>query len=335
MRKISIVILLLIFCFGVFKCTSPIKEKISKVVQINDFTIEINIDTLSFKSDLDIEKVFFFKERYYAVFSNKGMSFSKKMFVLDENGDLEKEVDLFEEIQRWRHFYKIQENNNKVYFVRGYSEEGFKMNLKKFTFEEVTLEAFPIFKDDDYEIFESCYGEWGGLAFFKNKKDGIKYETSSTCPIIVNKINEEYFITNYMRHSYGFTSVIKISNPRKLKVTDTNKDSLSININNSLKEHSYKGAKVLLDTIDFKIDESFVVKDKLKHIYMNNTGTYIGETNRGKMKELYKFDFKFKADFNHSTSDGKHILTFISEDENKGLLVIKNNSFNFHFIKKN
>src|ERR1700722_17794087 len=56
------------------------------------------------------------------------------------------------------------------------------------------------FEDENYLVTKTCSGEWGGTIWFKNKKTGITYACSATCPVAVNKINGKYFITNTLAH---------------------------------------------------------------------------------------------------------------------------------------
>lgn len=56
------------------------------------------------------------------------------------------------------------------------------------------------FQDENYYARRACSGEWGGSIWFKNKRTGIEYSCSATCPVIINKIGEKYIVTNTLAH---------------------------------------------------------------------------------------------------------------------------------------
>ena len=86
--------------------------------------------------------------------------------------------------------------------------------------------------------------------------------------------------------------------------------------------------------MDFYIPTSFVVKDKLLHIYNDDNGTYIANIENKKMKVIYTFDFKFYPQFNQQLENGKQVLTFEDAETKKdGILLIDGNNLNFKFLR--
>ena len=95
----------------------------------------------------------------------------------------------------------------------------------------------------------------------------------------------------------------KISDPRKLEKSEWN-------FKRRFGRRNQKGIEKVLDTMDFYIPTSFVVKDKLLHIYNDDNGTYIANIENKKMKVIYTFNFKFYPQFNQQLENGKQVLTF-------------------------
>lgn len=86
--------------------------------------------------------------------------------------------------------------------------------------------------------------------------------------------------------------------------------------------------------MDFYIPTSFVVNNKLVHIYSDNKATYIAEIKNGKVKPIYTFDFRFYPQFNQQLDNGKQVLTFkVAESKSEGILLINENELTFNFLK--
>jgi hypothetical protein len=191
-------------------------------------------------------------------------------------------------------------------------------------FKKTKTKELKFYEDEFYDIYATCNGEWGGTIYFKDRKTKISYEASSTCPIVINKIDNEYFVTNFMGHMMGFASVLKITDPTKLEKSD-------LNFERHEGSRYEKGVEVLLDTMGFYISTSFVSDKQLFHLYSDDHGTYIGKIENKKMKPIYKFDFIFNAHFNQHLDNGKQLMTCNFKDSEKsGLLIIEGKKFKFY-----
>lgn len=250
----------------------------------------------------------------------------KKMVVLDKKGTFVEDVFIPEGIQDMI-YYNIRIENDSLFLQRAqFDEENFVLGKYVSDFKPTETRAFKTYEDEQFNVYSTCRGEWGGTIFFQDKKTNELFEGSSTCPIVVNKIGKEYFITNYMGHMIGFASVNKISNPRRLEKSKWD-------FKRRFGSENQKGVEKVLDTMDFYIPTSFVSKNNLVHIYNDDNGTYIAEIENGKMKPIYTFDFKFYPQFNQQLENGKQLLTFkVVETEKDGILLIDGNNLNFKFL---
>lgn len=313
------------------------KKRNEKTLAINGTEIlneksefKITKDTFNFSIDGDLRKVKYFNDKYYCMFQtnreNTSRSF-KKMVVLDKNGSFIEDVFLPKIIQNMN-YYKLEIENDSLFLQRKqFDEENFVLGKYVADFQPTETRAFKTYEDEHFNVYSTCRGEWGGTIFFQDKKTNELFEGSSTCPTVVNKIGNQYYVTNYMGHMMGFASINKISDPRKLEKSEWN-------FKRRFGSRNQKGIEKVLDTMDFYIPTSFVVKDKLLHIYNDDKGTYIADIENKKMKTIYTFDFKFYPQFNQQLENGKQVLTFEDAETKKdGILLIDGNNLNFKFLR--
>ena len=327
-------LLTLIISILISSCGNSQEEKkraISDIKNLNENSeFIITKDTFDFQIDGDLRKVTYYNGKYFCMFQtnreNTSKSF-KKMVVLGKNGKFVEDVFIPKVIQDMN-YYNIRIENDSLFLQRAqFDEENFVLGKYVADFQPTETKAFKTYEDEQFNVYSTCRGEWGGTVFFQDKKTNELYEGSSTCPIVVNKIGKEYYITNFMGHMMGFASVNKIADPRKLEKSDWN-------FKRRFGSENVKGIEKVLDTMDFYIPTSFVIKDKLVHIYSDEKGTYLANIENEKMKPIYTFDFKFYPQFNQQLENGKQVLTFeVAESGKDGILLIDGNQLTFKFLK--
>ena len=310
-------------------CGTKTQSKDDNVSPHQSKAIRISIDSLDISINGDLRKVVLFRDNFYGMFETRRKNTSgsfKKMIVFNRSGEFIEDVFVPTEIQDMPYYDLIVDNDSlyakeaqfeKINLLLGEYVADFKLTATK---------DFAVFKDDNYNIYSTCNGEFGGTIYFQNKQTKKSYEAASTCPIVVNKIGKEYYVTNYMGHMMGFASVLKITDPEKLEKSD-------LNFNLQHGSTSNKGIEVLIDTTAFYIATSFVADKKLLNLYSDKQGTYIGEIVNKKMRPVYKFEFKFSADFDQQLNNGKQVLTCYFPDKKSGILIIDGINFNFYKLK--
>ncbi len=274
----------------------------------------------------DLSKVAWFRNSFYAMFETTRKNTTerfKKMIVFNKKGEFIENVFVPKEIQDMV-YYDLIVNNDSLYVKETQFEKN-NLVLGEYVadFELTRTKDFPIFKDANYNVYSICNGEFGGTIYFQNTQTKKSYEAASTCPIVVNKINNQYYVTNYLGRMIGFASVLKIQDPQDL-------ENSMLNFNAHQGSRFNKGSETLIDTSDFYIATSFVSDQKLLNLYSDNQGTYVGEIENKKMKPVYKFDFKFSADFNQQLDNGQQILTCNFSDKTNGILIIDGKNFKFY-----
>jgi hypothetical protein len=151
--------------------------------------------------------------------------------------------------------------------------------------------AHCLYQDDTYKVLGECRGEFGGSVIFirKDNPDKANYMTC-TCPSMVEKREDGFYVTETLAHMSGFGRIIKIKDPKELITVDT--DSLST----PWKEKRFTGldrfevyqrlakqGQTLCDTIDHVFSLFFQFKDKNYLIFSSFNATLLGEVKEGEI----------------------------------------------------
>ncbi len=299
------------------------KKKEISIVKNEEF--KIKIDTLKIHKNGDLTKVVLFRNNFYCMFETQRLNTSQqfiKMIVVNQKGKFIEDVFVPKEIQNMPHYNLIVDNDSLYVKESQFEEENFVLGEYVSDLTLTKKRDFKIFNDADFIIYSDCNGEFGSTIFFSKIKTKKVYESSSDCPIVVNKIKNDYFITNN-------SSILKISEPTKLEKT-------KLDLTKREGSRYNKGVERILeiDDYDLNITTSFVSDNKLYQIYSNRKNSFIGVIENKKLKPIYKFDFQFFANFNQKLENGKQILNFyIPSNKENGILIIDKMNVYFHILK--
>ena len=190
-----------------------------------------------------------------------------------------------------------------------------------------------IFEDSNYIVSKSCSGEWGGTIKFKNRKTGIKYSAASTCPVVVTKFNDSYFVTNTLAHLSGFSEILEIQNPDAMSVFELPKprkmkgDTI-IRIVGDDEATSTKGTKSLVDSVDVLTLATFPFKHKLYHVVTDFKKTYLTEIIGNKFVSIDTISNESLWTYNPEVfiTPDKHSIVFFDNEKASGYLDIFENT---------
>lgn len=325
-------VLIIFMLLFISSCKNEFKEKssISTETEKSGTVFKIINDTLDFSIEgYNIRKVSLFRENYYCIFEATEEIPSiirKRMIILNLKGQFIKEIPVSSEIQSMMH-YSFELDNDSLYIKRNqFEEENYLLEKIDDNFKKVENRSFKIFEDKDYLLYSNCYGEFGGTIFFKNKKTKNWYENSATCTVVVNKLNNEYYITNYLDWT-GVSSVLKISDPTKLKKSKGNH-------NKKYGSDYNQGIENILDDFGVNIHTSFINNNELYHLYRKGNKTYIGKIENSKMVIVDQLNFNFYPTFNQQIDNHEQILIFYNIDtKESGILIIESNQLIFKYLK--
>lgn len=325
MKKYFLIVfstLILVSC----KKTNSIVEKINLSDQNQD-GFNVKTDTFIVGKNGDLTKAVLFRNNFYCMFETSRKNTTQqfiKMKVFNQKGKFVEDVFVPQEIQNMPHYDLIVEKDSLYVKENQFEKENFVLGEYIADLNKIETRNFPVFKDEIYNIYSDCKGEWAGTIFFENNKTKKVFETYSNCVVAVNKIKNDYYITNMGMYS---SNVLKIADPTKLY-----KSKLDFNKNEGSKYDI--GTEVILDADEVSIATSFVNQDQLFHLYSNKNNVFVGVIEGGKMKPQYKFAFNFYPHLNQKLNNGKQILTFyIPSNKESGILIIDKKNFYFHILK--
>jgi len=242
-------------------------------------------------------------------------------------------------------YIKERDNNDDEYFVRLLIQDNVLCALtnkdKLYRFDGKNFKRLKgrkykeiFYEDDDYLVSRSCSGEWGGSAYFTDKKSKKKYECAATCPIIINKLDNCYYLTTTLGHLIGFTKILKIDNPTLLQPFKGRKGKESI---------SEKGVTVLTEKSFALTITSFAYNNTLYHIVSKasdyNTDercTSICTIENHRFEEVTKLFIDGLDPYeygNISVNEGGMTVVFSTYDTS-GFLQIRDNNIDIYITQK-
>jgi len=310
--------------------------------QIKNF--KVTKDTTKVNIEGTIYKALLINNKYYAFFETMAGKPTRRFYILSIKGTIEKEIKLPEEINR-AYYFKFQYIHDSLIVTTEGDDDRIYIDLKKSKFTKIEntkrkkqsplMEAVDrdldkmkyqgdfLFEDENYYVIENCEGEFGSSIYFKNKKTNITYEASTPCPIVLNKVDNQYYITSSESNALNvFSSISVIADPLKLKVNDR-----------IIRSASTVGVKQVLDTSGCYISSSFAYKDTLYHIFSNEKTTKIGVVKNKQLSPVFDFKEKLEIQLQQHFFDGHQLSVFNTEKNNTfGFLEIKGNQIKMHYF---
>lgn len=207
---------------------------------------------------------------------------------------------------------------NKQFVIKKFIDSNRVLSMIK----DVKVDKDNIFEDSVYIVSKSCSGEWGGTIKFKNKQTGIEYSAASTCPVVVNKLNNKYYITNTLAHMGGFSEILEISHPDSLEIFKlpkprSKKGKTVIRYVGDDESKTTKGTRKLLDSIGILTLASFPYQEKLFHIVTNFEKTFLAKIENNKFVTIDAISDKDIRTYDpevFKTKDNHFIVLFSNQD---------------------
>ena len=205
-------------------------------------------------------------------------------------------------------------------------------NLPNISKSEIKVNRDNIFEDSLFIVSKSCSGEWGGTIKFKNKISGIEYSAASTCPVVVNKLNDKYYVTNTLAHMSGSSKILEISNPDSMTIFELPKPRAKKEKNifryvGDDESKSTIGTKKLVDSIGVLTLASFPYNEQLYHIVTDFKKTFITKIEENKFVTIDTVSEKTLWTYGPAVfvSDSGHFLVWFENQETEGYLDIFEN----------
>jgi hypothetical protein len=339
-------ITILILLWLVFSCGIKSEEK--KNSGLHDF--EITIDTLIInlkpyiKENVKVSLTHSlkFRDMYYCYFTDDKDAYNKYFFVISKNGKIEHNIDLPRSITNC--FYLDLFVLHDTIFTKPYmSKQDFYLDLNSLSWIETSEPDDVIYEDKNYYVTCLDFGEWGNTTWYKDKISGKEFEIASSGDV-VNYIDSAYYITSGLK-------ILKIKNPFELKQCDSSYYYKTIKIAEFAEgTNSIIGTETVYEDTtysewDFKepklfIGTSFIANNKLYHLCVDNSKTYIAKLENGKFIPVQKIGNKFLIfDWSYSyrckiQNDNSQLLKFNTKNQNLfGFIEIRNAKINIRYLK--
>lgn len=193
-----------------------------------------------------------------------------------------------------------------------------------------------LYKDEKYEVWKSCSGEWGGTVYFKNKQTGIIHYAIATCPVSVNKIDGKYYVSNSLSHMIGFSDILEIADPEKMETTNKLPIFHPDIITREYEAKSHSGTKTLLDSSGISIATSFVYDKKLYSIISNRDAseTTVSELKNNKFYSVAKLPEKLFYSEPIIIKESENHQKLYFQNPKSGVLEINNDIIKITYYKK-
>lgn len=285
------------------------------------------------------------KDIFYCFFNEVNKDNSRQdikfFFIFTEKGDNLRKIEVPTEIQNTV-YYDLFLRNDTIFTKTYIDSETFYFDRDKQKWRNTSEVDDMIYEDDRFHITYLDFGEWGSTTWVKDRQTNNEYELASSGEI-VNRVDSIYYITSGLR-------ILKIDNPTELK--KSNSDYLYEVIrkqDHSEGTNSLQGAEIVFKDITFsewdwidkepklRIATSFVRENKLYHICVDSTKTFIAELENGQMKPIQKIESKLSFfDWYYSyrsktQKDGSQLLKFKSNNK-FGIMEINQQDINIYRI---
>lgn len=188
-----------------------------------------------------------------------------------------------------------------------------------------------MFHDSLFNVYSICMGEFGGGLYFVDKKDSNNcYCMRSTCPIMIDKVNGVYYVTETLAHGFGFVRIIEIKNPKallKIKRNDFLK-LLSIDVDYHLSpkqsqildSNLHNQGQILLDTSGDRkrflfLDVFYPYHNKYYLIMTSHENTFLALLENRKMQvidTIVNFSSRSHGDFFNFKKNNIYCYKFIN-----------------------
>ncbi|WP_394665596.1 hypothetical protein [uncultured Chryseobacterium sp.] len=227
-------------------------------------------------------------------------------------------------------------NKSSVFEVKiNYVSKNIIDELKHLKEEETNFSGL-LYKDEKYEVWKSCSGEWGGTVYFKNLQNEIVHYAVATCPVSVNKINGKYYVSNSLAHMRGFSKILEIADPEKMETTKKIPVYHPDIITREYESESTLGTKKILDSTRVLIISSFVYNKKLYSIISGIDGkkTTISELKNNRFETVSELPEKIFYSEPIIVKKADNHLKLYFQHPQKGILEIRDNKIQLTYYEK-
>ena len=237
--------------------------------------VTIASDTVYTELDGRFWKGILHKDTFHGIYISNESYFGypvKKFITFDKFGGNLRIQDIAGEIYYFlcRSSFKVV--NDSILFVPESSTDAVYSNRQIGRWQTVHNVFVPNYEDDDYIVTSTDNGEFGGMVYFRDKRSGKLYGAVANSVVAINYFMGNYYVTTYLGHMQGWSSIIKIPDPRRLTELDGYIGEYEMWTNDS---YSREGTELLYEAFDLELLSSFVHKGRLLHVYTDKSNVHL------------------------------------------------------------
>lgn len=183
--------------------------------------------------------------------------------------------------------FNLNDHKDSMDFVAW--KETHLLNQKQQKFDTLFIQdSIPVgklyYSDDQFLVYGYCFGEFGGALMFQDKDllDSI-YFLECTCPVMIDKRQEGYYITESLAHMSGSGKVQFFKSPKELVTVhlDSLRTEWALKKYPDLTENEITNilenqGMVLIDTIGLTFSMFFPYHNENYLIFSDQINTYLG-----------------------------------------------------------
>lgn len=322
-----------------FMTGCKLNKKDFRGTKIETAYVSIEIDTVVLHTNGKCFEGILYQNKYLVYGFQKGHQ-GYRLLTLDEFGNLRSSSPLPEEIDRhWMINYSGKKdtllaiNTSRTIPTTYFFDKGIN-NWKLIE----NIET-PVYEDEKYLVLKTSHGEWGGMVYFIDKNTKRIYRAYSNEVINISKFDNKYYVTNYLGHLMGHSSIFEIANPEKMQEFHGSVNDIVNNCAESSEKerYSFEGVKSVIDTTGIRIVSSFIHKGNFLQMWNEYTSSkfYITEIVNGRLECRYIFDFKSHVKYSYNINGNEHFFSFHGDDKELfGVMEINNDKIKIHFLKQ-
>ena len=274
-------------------------------------------DTVNVSIEGRLYSALLVQNKYYAFYHVRDSMSSapiRKFYIIAKNGQIEKEIklpkglleDTYPKMYYWR---------GQIYVITEFYKGTYLLLESQGRFEQLPeIVDIPLFENERTAVTSECHGEFGSTIYFKNKSTGIIYSSHAGCPVVVNKVGDNYFINV---SGMPYSDIVEIADPVVTNTTAAPKAKVVFE-KDDLGADFYIPTSFLVDSTLYLIynynHDELGFDDKTERTVVTGDSVKIGTIRDGVFNPVYIFKDKFHIELEQQVTPNYQICTFHTED---------------------
>ena len=290
------------------KNTSQVKLKVNSnpIFKITRDTVYINVEGRLYHALL-------INDRYYTFYSVRDPMSTlplRKFYIINKKGKIEKEVNVPKEALEGNYPHLFYWHDRIIINTEFFAKTFFLDKAKNEFVENPEFINVPLFDNGEWKITSICNGEFGSTIYFKNKLTNATYTSNAGCPLLVNKLGDNYF-TNISGNN-----IVEI--PSTVPAVGSSMTAAKTIFQNDFSFDFYIATSFVSNNVLYHIynsfSEQFKLFEKKERTVITKDSVEIGTISDGAFKPILTLKDKCHIEFQQQLSADYQLCLFHTED---------------------